>query len=326
MPFLKKTLISSTAGPASLTAPNVPKPSLLKPTLTELVSAVPTYVLPTTPSEPIDDINAYHGVITGEPGIGKTTLGMQQPGVFLISFDPLAKSLRVLQEHCADWPKFVSVLTALEAAQSAGNFPYTRLIIDGVDLWYRSCQKFVCKQRGIEHPQDEKWGKAWDALAQTFIDATDRLLRFQCGTWFICHAKYKELEKRDGTTEEKLRPLMPARAEEIIVGKCNFMLNIHYRGKVRIGTIRGSEDIAAKFNIDAHGYTPDGRQITEIVMGDESPEQAWTNFLAAYNNEQTYATYEEFLQQQQQSQPSNNGGIQKGAPSTLKRPSLLKKQ
>lgn len=260
--------------------------------------------LPTEPSEPVHDINQYHGVITGEPGIGKTTLGMQDPNVFLLSFDPSAKSLQAFQRHAANWKQFIGYLELLESevvqtgtSEIDRSFRFTRVIVDGADLWFRACQSFVCDKLKIDHPQDEAWGKGWDALAQEFIKATDRLLRLPCGVWFICHAKYKELEKRDGTREEKLRPLLTARAEEVLVGKCDFMLNLHYRGDVRIGTIRGSQDIAAKNRIDNHFLTPDGRQVVEIVMGNDGPAAAWQTFLNAFNNEQSYTTYDEMQRQ-----------------------------
>lgn len=274
--------------------------------------------LPMEVSEPVHDINAYHGVITGEPGIGKTTLGMQEPGVFLLSYDPAAKSLAAFQRHCPDWKTFIGYLDLLESAsKKPGLFPYSRILVDGADLWYRSCHKAVCEKLCIEHPADEAWGKGWDAITQTFTSAVDRLLRMPCGVWFICHAKYKELEKRDGTKEEKLRPLLVARAEEILVGKCDFMLNIHYRGDIRIGTIRGSEDIAAKNRIDNHFLTPDNRQVVEIVMGNQGPQVAWETFLNAFNNLQDYTTYDELEAAAEPNQttvkPAATGGpIKKG--------------
>lgn len=261
--------------------------------------------LPTESNEVSADLSDYFIIVTGEMGIGKTTLAMVEEDVFLISFDPIHKSLKIKERYCAGSAKgylfFVRYVEMLEAAAKSKKtpFPYKRLVIDGADLWFRACQKWVCKDQGVEHPSDGAYGKVWDALSQEFISIVDRVMALPCGVWFVCHAKDKEIEKRDGTTVEKLRPVLTNRAEEILVGKANALFNIHYIDEDRVCRIRGSEDISAKCNINGHFLTPGGRQIIDIVMGDEGQAEAYHRLMAAYNNEQTYTTYAGWLKQQE---------------------------
>ena len=266
------------------------------------------FSLPTERSVPVDDINQYSGLIIGEPGIGKTTLSMQEDDVFLLTFDPFQKSLRAFQRHVPDWKTFMGYLKTLEEAAAKGKFPYKRVIVDGADLWFRSCSAWVCEKLVVEHPTEAPWGKGTDFLNSTFGGAIDRLLRLPCGIWSVAHAKWREVEKRDGTKIEKLAPVLQGRAEEILVGKFDLMINYHYEGTARIGTIRGSETIAAKCRIDERFRTPGGEQVVEIVMGNKGPAEAWERLMMAFNNEQPYTTYKEFLsRQQQRAKGANNG-------------------
>ena len=265
------------------------------------------YVLPTVPHPVSADINDYHFLISGEAGIGKTSSTMTMPGVFLISFDPFHKSLNVIEEYCAGtvqgFRKFLKILKALEAA-CKNTFPYPRVVIDGADLWFRACQKYVCYNSGVEHPADGKYGKVWDALKSEFISVVDRMMALPCGIWFVCHAKDKEVEKRDGTKVEKLRPVLSNAAEEILVGKVNGLFNFHYINDERVCRIRGSEDISAKCNVDGHFQTPKGRQVVDIMLGDEGPKVAYERIIKAFHNRQTYVGYDEYQKRKEKDNPA----------------------
>lgn len=247
--------------------------------------------LPKEPSVPSANFNDYHLLACGMPGVGKTTLGAQEEGAFILSFDPIRKALRIMQRYVPDWKHFIGYLELMEKQVAAGTFGYTRVILDGCDLWFRACQRSCCIKLGIDHPADEGWGKGWDLVAQTFIDAVKRVMALPCGTWFICHSRVKERETRDGVKAEVLAPVLTGRAEDVLVGMCDMVLNIKYVGEERIGVILHSEDIVAKNNVEGHFLTPEGKQIREINMGSEGPAEAYRRLMLAFNNKQTYVQF-----------------------------------
>src|SRR5688500_1860355 len=104
---------------------------------------LPEVVLPTQPSEISQDINDYNFLFHGLWKIGKTTLATVEDNVFLLTLDPLHKSMSLLQQHCPNWSYYLAYLYKLEEAAAKGQYPYRRLIIDGTDLWYRYCFKYT---------------------------------------------------------------------------------------------------------------------------------------------------------------------------------------
>lgn len=265
--------------------------------------------LPDTPETEATTINDFHIVITGEPGIGKTTLGMQQEGVLLLTFDPLPKGLNAMKRHVPDWKHFEAYLVALEQAAKAKKFHYSRILIDGVDIWFRRCQDAVCLKLAIGHPAEEAWGKGFDTLNQMFSKGVDRLMALPCGIWFICHSKEKEVETRDGTKASKHAPVLTARADEIVVGRANALFNIRYQGNDnRVMRIRGSETVVAKCNIDGHFQTPAGEEIYDIVLGNKGPAEAYRRMKMAFDNQQKYRDFngwKEIVKSNQASKKSN---------------------
>lgn len=266
--------------------PPTPKVTPKKPpTLAETLS------LPTEPSVISDDLNDYSFLIHGEKKIGKTTLATAEPGVLVLSFDPLRPGLEIMQVHCPDWAHLKTYVSKLEAA-AKGKFPYKRLVLDRVDLAYIACTKWVCKERGIDHPSDEGYARAWHALRDEFLSVILRLLRLPCGTWFICHSEWKEQKSKTGVTTFKLVPDLAGRAEEILNGLVDGWFAYDYEGPKRILYLLGDATIGAGHALDTHFLTPEGERVREVEMG-SSPKEAWQAFLAAFNNKQRHTTLAE---------------------------------
>lgn len=249
--------------------------------------------LPMELSTPSHDINDYNILIHGEKKIGKTTLATIEGKVFLLTFDPLQKAHALYQRHCPTWAHFMAYLIELEKTVAAGKFPYTRVVVDGADIWFRRCQDNICKKLVIDHPSEEKWGKAWDLLKSTFANAVDRLMALPCGSWFISHSTWKEIETRKkGVKVEKLLPLIKAGGEDILVGRVDGWFAYDYVEKERVLIVKGDERTGAGHRIKGHFTTPKGRTIREVPMG-TSEEESWSNLLIAFNNKQTYVDLEE---------------------------------
>ena len=259
------------------------------------IRTVPRIVvdLPTEPSVRSNDINDYHILIHGEKKIGKTTIAAVEPGTFSLTFDPVRKGLEIMQRHMPDWATFAAYLDILEARAKEGKFPYKRLVIDGADIWYRKCQAWAEKKLVVGHISEEKWGRGWDLLKETFTDAVVRIMNLPCGVWFISHSAWREVETRDANVKiEKLVPLMKQGGEEILNGRVDAWFAYDYAGSERVMYIRGNERIGAGCAIKGHFETPKGRQVREIPMGD-SEEEAYENLLKAFHNKQTYVSLKE---------------------------------
>lgn len=251
--------------------------------------------LPTTVSAVSDELNDYSFIIHGEKKIGKTTLVTQQEGTFLLTFDPLQKSLSILQAHCPNWDTFEAYLKKLEEAAAAGTYPYKRITIDGADIWHRLCQEKACRTLGISHPSDEEWGKGWDAVNVLFNKAVDRVLALPGGVWFISHSEWREIQTRKTNVKvTKLVPLLKSKAEDVLVGKVDGWFAYTYDEKRRVLVVRGDERTGAGHRVRGHFVTTDGRPVDEIYMGG-SEEEAWANFDNAFHNRQEYATVDELF-------------------------------
>lgn len=249
-------------------------------------------VLPTEYEEPVDDINRYSFLIHGEKKIGKTSLSLQGGKVLLLQNDPPQLAYRRLELVTSTWELFRKALRELEKlAKKPKRFPYDRIVVDGADTWYKRCQHWVCEERGIQHPEDEGWGRGWDALRQEFDQAVTRLLSLPCGVWFLCHSTWKEIETRRGDKIEKLVPKLTSMGEEILNGKVDAWLAYDFDGNRRVLFLQGDERTGAGHRLDVTDYPhfrdKKGEPLKYIRMG-KSPSTAYKRLLAAFNNEYSH--------------------------------------
>lgn len=278
-------------------------------------------VLPTKPKPPVWDINRYHTLIIGQPGTGKTTLGTREPGVFNLTFDPLNESYDdVIQEQVRSWREMLGWAAVLEKAAKAGKFPYKRVQIDNAGLMAEYCTQAVCERLGISHPKEGDYGQGFDTVNTEFMRMVNRLTALPCGTWFIAHLKDQKVKKRDGREVETVSPEIKGKMQGMLVAKCHLVVNIEYMpggSDARYAIIRGDETTTAKCNIKGRFLTPDGRQVREILLGNQGPEAAWEKFLRAFNNGQRWADINEMqamLAAQKAKQKARDAATAKAAP------------
>lgn len=248
-------------------------------------------VLPTELEVPVDDLNRYSVLIHGEKKIGKTTLALQGGRVLLLQNDPPQLAYERMEIVTSSWEIFRKALKELERAAKKTKFPYDRIVIDGADTWFKRCQHWVCDQRGIQHPEDEGWGRGWDALRQEFEGAVTRLLCLPCGVWFLCHSVWKEIETRKRMKEEKLVPKLTSMGEEILNGKVDAWFAYDYDGNRRVLFIQGDERTGAGHRLDVAEYPhfrgKDGKPLKYIRMG-KSPKIAYDRFVKAFHNQYSH--------------------------------------
>ena len=282
--------------------------------------------LPTELSVPSTDIRDYSFLIHGDKKIGKTTLLAQEEGTLFLTCDPEQKGKALYQMTIEDravtdskgtlvvtaWAYFVKILAKLEQQTAAKNkCPYRNVVIDGIDLLYDYCFSGTCKELGINHPNEEKdYGQSWKKIKDSFRDVMLRLLKLKgCAIRLICHSQWKDVERRDGSKGERLCPLLGGSPEELIVGLVDACFAYTYVDNKRILIVQGDERVSAGHRIDGQFRTPDGTPIEEIPMGSD-PEEAYSNFVRAFNNQQPYTNMQE---RQEWLAAKKNKAVKKGA-------------
>lgn len=247
-------------------------------------------VLPTVYREPSSDLNQYAFMIHGDKKVGKTSLANRGGRTLFLQCDPQQQAYKIMEVLIRNWAQFLSAQTQLEQLAAKGKLPYDRVAIDRVDILYHYAMQAACTKLAIDHPNDEGYGKGWDAVRTLFTQGIDRFLSLPCGRWFLCHSAWKEVETREGTKIQKLLPILPKQAEEVVNGKVDAWCAYTYKGKERILIVRGDERTGAGNRMDEEGYehfiTPDGQKVVEVPMG-QSATEGYENLVKAFNNQQT---------------------------------------
>lgn len=253
----------------------------------------PEYEIKLARRVPVNDPWRYTYVILGEKKIGKTTFAIEDSEEFVLQFDRPQLSQSIREEHIEDFTKLTAVVDALEklAEEEGEDFPFNRIVIDGVGGMWQCVTDACLKHFRIKHPSEEEWGAGWHWIRDRFTELVDRLNMFKvnhgCGVLYIAHSEWKEVRKRGAPSVEKLKAELPPKCESILEGKADMWALYDYSGPERILVIQGDESVSAGHSIDGHFLTPAGDKVREIPMGN-SPEEALANFLTAFNNKQGF--------------------------------------
>ena len=253
-----------------------------------------TFSLPTEKSTPSDSLSDYSILLYGVKKGGKTTTAAHFPKALFLSTEPGTKALEVFSVEVGNWADFVGYIKALEKAPAG---QYGTIIVDTVDLAYEYCFQSVCKAEGIEHPGDLGYGKGWNKVLTTFRNAVLRLFHLpgNPGIVFISHDTEKEFEDREGKKFDRIQPTMAKQALGVIEALVDIIVSYQYEKGKRVAKICGSDWIVAGCRLQEHGrhfIAKDGSPVETIPMGNSSQE-AYQNFVAAFNNEQETADGEE---------------------------------
>lgn len=231
--------------------------------------------LPKEKSIPIGDLRQYVTLVYGKPGTGKTTLAAQFENPLFLMFEPGAKSLALYKKDVSKWKQFTRTIDELASESHS----YKTTVVDTFPAAFEMCQKHVCDMNGWEHPQDGPYGKGWSAVYNEFSFQMQRLMKLT-GVVFIAHAAEKDIEQLDDTVKTMIAPDMTGQAMKFISRIVDVIAYYYYaKNGNRYIRIKATEDVMAKNRIDGHFIG-----ISKFPAGN-SAEEAYANFVAAFNNE-----------------------------------------
>jgi hypothetical protein len=256
--------------------------------------------LATELSTPVESVDQLTWLLYGEKKIGKTSFVSKFPSAHFLMFEPGFKGLRIHYklmgsiETIEAWSNFKQYVDLLCDVESHN---FRTVPIDTIDLCYNACLAYVCKREGIDHPQDLGYGKGWKLVEREFCAVINKLAQSGLGIVFISHATEREFQERTGGKFDKIVPSMPNQAKNFISGIADAIVYYGYYGNERLITVRGSDAIESGHRMEENFWVAseakkplDDRdkvsgRIHSIPVGN-SAQEAYDNFLAAFNNEQ----------------------------------------
>ena len=234
------------------------------------------YHLPEERKTPVDDFFRYATLIYGRAGIGKTTFVASFPDAILFSCERVSKKIACFDFNTDDggpgvntWEVFKAGVKLLENSDR-----FTTVAVDTIDAAYAHCFDYVCRKRGIEHPTDEGYGKAWSAVEGEFTGVMDALWETGRGIVFTSHAKEVQITSHSGEEYTRIQPTMAGQAYQFIKAKSDFVFYAEYVKNVtkncsqRILITTGDEVVEAKHAGDLPPFLPflEGAEGVRIVQ------------------------------------------------------------
>lgn len=242
------------------------------------------YALPTVFSEPSSNIWDYTFLIFGPPKIGKTSLFSTLKTAAYLMFEEGGKALSIRKKQVTSWE---AVEGYLRSAQKADPKKFGPLILDTAEGLYGIAWDHFLAKLEIEHPSDLDYGKGWDAVGSPFRRVLKKYVSLRdIGTVLISHAKRGDRKLASGDVVEDIHPNLSGRPLEEVAGMVDVIGYYHFRRGSRVLQIRGDDEVMAGCRLEENFLYDDGSPIKYIPMG-ESKQEAYGNFLAAFNNELT---------------------------------------
>jgi hypothetical protein len=262
--------------------PKVTKIEKKAPLKKKVAAALPEVELAQELSVPDTNIRQYVLWFYGSPGIGKTSLASMFEDVHFLMFEPGGKALRIYQKPMLSWPEYRAYLKAL----GKGGHRFKGTVTDVVEKAHAMCFSYMCKKLVISHPADvQDFGKSWGAIMNEFLEAmVEQASLPDMGTILISHAAMTKRKTRTGEEVEDIHPALSGKPLEALEGAVDLLGYMHIRRGHHVMQIRADDSIMAKCRFEENFRYTDGSPITYIPLG-ESKQEAYENFIAAYNNE-----------------------------------------
>ena len=258
-------------------------------------AAASSVSLPTQGNVPPIDLEAFSYYIYGQHKIGKTSFTSMFRDAFHLFYEPGGKDYKnILFREPKNWTEFMQYVVLLEDQKRLGTLPFKTVILDPVDLCYRDCLVHFSRQAcGKDYPPMNDFGKTWNLIGDQFRDAIYRLAKVS-GVVFVSHAKEQTITKSDDTSYEMIRPTSANKCHEILSKFCDMTGYFHMNtDNKRVLRILPDMHMESGNRFENHfRYAGTTKPMHEILMG-ESKQDAYLNFLKAFNNQVVEGTKEE---------------------------------
>ena len=277
-----------------------------------------SYRLPSSPNEPPTELADSVIGLYGRKGIGKSTLANQLTlnGKKTLSLmaEKGRRNLRILQVSPATFEDAIGYRD-----EFIGSDKYGLFVADTVDRIHELATAYVCEEAGVtsilKAPQGDR-PALWGEVAAAFGGFFWPIMESEKGLVLISHEQTRELENRkvaalkkrmyearedddeesssaaDSSSKvERIQPSCSPAAFREIEQICNFVFYYGYMGRERCITVRDPGDyVWVSSGDDEHFLDPDGDPIYSFAVGG-TPEQAYDDLIAAYNNEKRDINY-----------------------------------
>lgn len=179
----------------------------------------------------------------GPPKIGKSTLWSLMPGVYFLPTEPGYKALKIRKTYIPNWPTFTRFIKMMARKPKLCKTVKV-FCIDTSDNLAKFCMQWVCGREGIAHPQDQEWGKGWEAYRDEFTYWILQLANLGAGVAFISHETEREVTSHSMKVT-KTSPSLPKTCYTVINNLVDITLKMGYvqkkkgrKGHVRFGETR----------------------------------------------------------------------------------------
>lgn len=210
-------------------------------------TATTSFLLDITPHKVSRDLSGYILMIYGEPKIGKTTFGASFPNSLLLAFERGYNSIPgVMAIDITSWAEFKKVVRELKKKEVKE--VYSTLVVDTSDISAEQCQKYICRQLGIENIGDGGWtNNGWDKYKKEFEETFRSLSQLGYAIVFISHDKEKSIKPQNGEEYQQIGSSMQSSALKIIENMCDIIAYAHSKkmpdgSYKRVLTLRSPDD------------------------------------------------------------------------------------
>jgi hypothetical protein len=246
---------------------------------------------PTKRNKPVLDLRRYAVLVFGREGVGKTTWLASFPEMLFITAEAGAKGLDIFEwnaEHggTTSWEIFLKCIELFETMGKQA--PFKNIAIDTIDRLFDLCRDYIVRQLGIPDIGFDKDGKkdrghSFIKMNEEMTNALDRLKRCGIGIYLVSHMKEIEIERRNGTSYNRIVPSMSDSPRRVVEASSDFILFFDYAkdandNDVRIIITSGSDEIVAKSRKVAGHSLPKYLELTE----DDGYELFKSAFLGEY--------------------------------------------
>lgn len=239
-----------------------------------------TLKLPTEKKKPINDLSSASLLFFGGDKVGKTAFAAQFPNHFMLEFNP--GNANHLERNSVDvhsWEEAIEYLRALAATE---NYCKT-LIIDEISRFYSCCYKFVRKQLK-KMPTEKDDFDVWRTVRNLFSDTLLDIQKLNCGKIYLANEEIQTVKTRTGREINTLDINLNPQGRDLMHGISNLRgyMCVEKGGERKL--IVDGDDAYNIGHSFSRNFLWNGERLCEFSLS-YSPEEAYANFIKAFNNQ-----------------------------------------